>query len=264
MNARAVLPGMLALVLTACGGGTKLLKNAPSPSFPEAPLVEASDAKMAAGIRYVIVRNGPGAWAKNGDWDEYLLRLHNNSGAPVTITSARLTDSLEHSVGHLDDRKALVAGSKQATKRYRSQGIRIMAGRSGGTLATVGIGAAHVGYGVGSAVAAGYGGTAAAAGALTMLAGAPVLVGVGITRAVRNSKVNKRIAERSSDLPLILEAGADADLDLFFPISPSPTRLELAYRDAEGEHTLAFDLRSSFAGLHLPAAETPAAPATSP
>lgn len=252
MPARTVLStAFLALVLTACGGGTKLVKNAPPPTFPETPLAQASDARLSAGIRYLVVRNGPGAWAQNGDWDEYLLRVHNASDAPVTLTAARLTDSLDYAVGNLDDRKALVIGSRKTAKRYRDQGIKVMAGRGGGTLAAIGAGAANAAYGLGSV---GMYSSAAAAGALTALVAAPVMVSMGITRAFRNSKVNNRIAERSSDFPMTVEPGGDADLDLFFPISPSPIRLEIVYSDAAGEHALAFDIRETFVGLHLPAA----------
>ena len=33
----------------------------------------------AAALDWIIVRDGPGTWAKNVDWDEYLIRVHTKS-----------------------------------------------------------------------------------------------------------------------------------------------------------------------------------------
>jgi hypothetical protein len=54
------------LVLSGCGG-TKVLKEA-QPIQTTQPLATASDQQVTAILDWVIVRDGPGTWAKNADW----------------------------------------------------------------------------------------------------------------------------------------------------------------------------------------------------
>ncbi|HWS78332.1 MAG TPA: hypothetical protein VN205_08155 [Thermomonas sp.] len=248
------------LALTACGG-TKLVKQAPPVPVRETPLAVAEDTQLAAALGFVIVRNGPGAWAKNGDWDEYLLRLHNTSNATLQVVDVQVVDSGGHAATPLSRRAQLVKASKQTTRRYRQSGIKVMAGRGGTSLVAAGVGAGVVGYGaavaattsaaLGAGGAAGGGAAGAAAGGLILAA--PVLIGVGIVRAINNGKVDNAIETRATPLPASLAAGATAELDLFYPISPSPQRITISYRDDAGDHQLAIDTRQALAGLHLPA-----------
>ena len=58
----------VALALTACGGGgSKLIKHAVPEPVRSVQLAVAGDASLAAELQFVIVRNGPAAWAKNAD-----------------------------------------------------------------------------------------------------------------------------------------------------------------------------------------------------
>lgn len=125
------LLGVASLALSACGGGTKLVKHAEPLPQREQPLAIANDAALAAQLDWVLVRNGPGAWAKNADWDEYLINVHNSSTAPLQIRAVSVTDSNGHDATTLDDRKQLVKASKQTAKRYRQSGVKVMAGRGG-------------------------------------------------------------------------------------------------------------------------------------
>lgn len=263
MSFRHVAVCSIALCVAACGG-TKLVKNAPPPPSNQA-IAASEDGQLAATLDWVIVRNGPGAWARNGDWDEYLLHVRNTSDRPLLITSVTVTDSVGHRAVPLSKRKALVKASKQTARRYRDMDIRIKAGRGGGTLIASGVGATTLGVGAAYAEAAGalMGGSAASgAGAVAsgLMLGGPVLVGLGVVRIVRNAKVDNRIQARHSPLPLEVPAGAEAALDVFFPISPSPAQLELTYDGGAGVQSLVLDTRQSLAGLHLPAAVEPAAP----
>lgn len=249
------------LALSACGG-TKLVKHVPPLPAREHPLASARDARLEAGIDWVIVRNGPGAWAKNADWDEYLLLLRNTSAAPLYIEAVGITDSSGHDAASLADRKRLVKASKATAKRYRASGVTVAAGRGGATLMAAGAGATVVGYGLAlgeaygtilsGGAAAGSSSVGAAAGGL-ILAG-PVLVGMGIARAVNNHKVGDRIETRASALPLTIAADGNASLDVFFPLSPSPQHVTIRYNDGLGEHQLDIDTRQALAGLHLPVA----------
>ena len=264
MRLRLVLLCAASLVLSACGG-TKLVRNAPPAPQPDRPLASASDANLSAGLEFVIVRNGPGAWAKNGDWDEYLVQLRNVSTLPVQIRSLRLTDYRDQASEPLADRRQLVRASKQVTRRYRDAGVAVQPGRGGAGLVAAGVGAGVVGYGAAVAAttsaALGAGGTAgggAAAAAGGLFLAAPVLVGIGIVRMVNNGKVDDRIHSRASTLPVDLAPGAELRLDVFFPVTPSPQRLAIAYTDSQGEHQLELDTRQALHGLHLVAPDAPA------
>ena len=45
------------------------------------PLAVARDVAMATILDWGIICNGPVAWAKNADWDQYLLRVENHSAS---------------------------------------------------------------------------------------------------------------------------------------------------------------------------------------
>ncbi len=83
------------LLLVALGGcgGTKVLKE-PRPIKTTQALATVSDHRITAMLDWVIVRDGPGTWAKNSDWDEYLLRVSNRSDQPIRVTRLTVVDSL--------------------------------------------------------------------------------------------------------------------------------------------------------------------------
>jgi hypothetical protein len=258
MLARLVASCVALVVLAGCGGGTRLVKQPtpPAAAGSVAALAQGQDGRLQATLDWVVVRNGPGSWAKNADWDEYLLRVANTGTAPVRITRVAVVDSTGTTVLPLATRKGLVRGSKQTVKRYRASGLNVRAGAGGAGLMAAGI--ATTAVGVAGATAAAYGsalsggsaaGGAAAAGGL-LIAGPAVAI-FGIVRAVRNSKVNTEIVRRSSVLPVAVGPGAVQPLDLLFPLAPSPQRLEIDYADASGSHRLDLDLRAPLAGLHL-------------
>lgn len=255
---RVALLCVASLALSACGGGTKLVRQAAPVPERELPIAVAADATLAAQLDFIIVRNGPGAWAKNGDWDEYLIQVRNTSANPVELRAVEVTDSEGHTAGALDNRAELVKGSKLTAKRYRQSGVEVAAGRGGAGLLVAGVGAGVVGYGaavastLGAAMSGGAaagGGAAAAAGGLILAA--PVLVGVGIVRIVNNRKVDDRIESRATPLPVTILARSDVLLDVFFPISPSPRHVSFHYRTAQSDQQLQLDTSQVLAGLHL-------------
>jgi hypothetical protein len=242
--------------LSACGG-SKLVKHPSAPPAPiEASLASATDAALGARLEWVIVRGGPGSWAKNADWDEYLIRVHNVSNAPIRITGVSVVDSLGQPNVTLGKRKALIKASRKNARRYKDSDLNVVAGLSGTSITAAGIG---VGLGVGSAAAAGGGMLAGAAGAAAFLTVAPAFAVVGIFRGVRNGQVSNRLEDRQSKLPAALAAGEEQPLDLFFPLSPSPARVQISYADAQGApHQLDIDTRELLAGLHLGAGQATA------
>lgn len=243
----------LVVVLTGCGGA-KVLKK-PEPLKTTQPLAVASDLRLATTLDWVIVRAGPGTWAKNADWDEYLLRFKNLTDSPMQITNVWVYDSLGTQINRQLDRRALVKGTKGTKRRYRDSDIKVKAGMGTGKMLAAGAAVGVVGYGlaVGAAApsfgAGAAGGGAGAAGAV--LLAAPVIAFLGIKKGVNNSKVNSEIIRRQTVLPLALPSSDEVSAKLFFPLSPSPTHVEVIYTDTEGEYRLVIDTQEALDGLHL-------------
>jgi hypothetical protein len=256
MSKRLIAIGITLSLVSLFGcGGTKVLKES-QPMQITQPLGVASDHQNTATLDWVIVRDGPGTWAKNADWDEYLLRVSNQSGQPITLTRIIVVDSLDTQISPEQGRKQLVKGSKQTSRRYKDSGIKVKAGRGAGTMLVAG--AAVTAVGVGAAAATAYGtaafgtaaGTAGAAAGGLLLLGPALAVG-GIVRGVNNSKVNKEIELRQTTFPVEVPAGEEIGFDVFFPLAPSPKRVELTYTDVAGEHALVIDTSVALDGLHI-------------
>lgn len=258
-DARSVLLAILFVSLSsglAGCGGTKVLKD-PEPLVLTEALASAKDENLDTTLDWVIVRDGPGTWARNADWDEYLLTIKNLSGEPLTISSLTVVDMQQVAVAPEPNRKELVKGTKQALKRYKGSGVDVKAGRGTGTMIAAGVGVTVVGVGVGAAAtlgtlgagAAGVGSAGAVAGGLLLIG--PALAVGGVVRGMNNSAVNNEIEQRQTVLPLNVDPGTERQADLFFPISPSPQRVELVYSDSNGEHRLVIDTSKVLQGLHI-------------
>lgn len=258
INSEFTVSSIIAFLLGACMlsgcGGTKVLKE-PQPIQTTRPLASVTDQQVTATLDWVIVRDGPGTWAKNADWDEYLLRVSNASDQPIQVISLTVIDSLDTRVESLPGRKPLVKGSKQTARRYKKSGIKVKAGRGAGTMLVAGAAVTAAGVGAATAVAYGgaygaaAGGAGAAAGGLLLLG--PALAVGGIVRGVRNSAVNKQIEQRQTTLPLEVPAGGELALDVFFPLAPSPGMVEVIYADVHGENSLIVDTSVALHGLHI-------------
>jgi len=125
-----VLLVCLAGLLSACGG-SKLIKN-PVPIELTTPLEQVSDRQVTVTLHWVIVRDGPGTWAKYANWDEYLLSVNNQTGEDIQITGAHIVDSLGFEQPGDSDRRRLVKASTETIKRYKEIDIDINAGFGGG------------------------------------------------------------------------------------------------------------------------------------
>ena len=242
------LSGALSLLiaLSACGG-SKVLKE-PEPFAIEQPLAITTDQRLGVALEWVIVRDGPGTWVKNANWDEYLMNIQNRSDQPITITQLVVVDSLHTRIEPHSVRKELVKLSKASSRRYKEAGITVKAGAGRKTLRTAGLVAGGAAVG---AAAAGSGWAAVGAGVGGVLVLAPVLAVGGVMRGVNNSKVSKEIELRHTEFPLELPANGDVRLDVFFPLAPSPQSLELKYEDATGEYSLVIETGGSLDGLHI-------------
>ena len=238
---------MLLLVLAGCGG-TKVLKE-PEPLVATQSLATASDQSFAATLDWVIVRGGPGTWAKNVDWDEYLIRVQNLSDDSIRVTNITVLDSLGTRIETRENRKQLVKGTKETRRRYKDEGLKVKVGAGLGRLVTTAGVVAATGAAVGASVAgmATASGAAAAGGIIFV----PVLAVGGIMRGVNNSRVNEQIESRQTLLPVVLQAEEEKSLNVFFPLAPSPRQVEITYADSRGDHTLIIDTHTVLEGLHL-------------
>jgi hypothetical protein len=258
----AIIYGMMSL--TGCGG-SKILKK-PIQLNLEKPLVSTSDDSITVSLDWVIVRDGPGTWAKNADWDEYLISVANNTDEDITIEGVVVVDSLGTELQTDYDRKQLVKASKKSVKRYRNSKLKVKAGWGPAGLITAGVAAGVLGAGV--SVAAAYGAamgsllagagtsTAASTGALGVAAGGvclggPVLVGYGIVRSSNNRKVAKEIEARQTRLPSVLSPGSQDRFDLFFPLAPSPTHVRVTYEQGDKQRMVSLETGRMLSGLHI-------------
>ncbi len=239
---------LLLLGLSGCGG-TKMLKEPEALVVPQA-LAAASDQHLTATLDWVIFRDGPGTWARNVDWDEYLIRVYNSGDDSVQLTNITVIDSLGASAEVGVSRKKLVKASKKTKKRYKGQDLEVKAGMGAGTLLAAGAVTMAAAGSVGAAAVFG-GSSAVLAGATAGILLAPVLAVGGIVRGVNNSKVNNQIESRQTLLPITLQKDEEKHLDIFFPLSPSPRQVQLTYVDSGGEQTLIIDTQAVLAGLHL-------------
>lgn len=242
-------------VLAGCGG-TRVLEE-PMALQTTGPLVTASGQDVDAALNWVIVRDGPGTWAQFAEWDEYLIDIHNRGERPISIDGLLVVDSLGTSIPPATNRKALVKGTRRAVKRYRQYGTKVQVGASGGTVLLAG--AALTAAGVGAAYALGLGatmGSAVGGGALVAASGVllvgPILMVGGVSRMVNNGRIDEAIQQRQTLLPLEVPAGQKVLLDIFLPVTPSPTRVEIRYAEDGLEKTLVLDTQSALTGLHIP------------
>ena len=147
-------------------------------------------------------------------------------------------------------RRWLQPAGRQTVHRYAGSGLKVKAGMGAGRLAATGLGA---GVGSGYAVVGIAGSTygTAALASLSVLTLGPGFAIAGIRRAVNNGRVNRELIRRSSHLPLDVSPGDVASLDLFFPLAPSPQRVEIGYSDSRGAQILVIETSQPLSGLHL-------------
>jgi len=85
----------------------------PEPLVVTGSLATASDQYLSATLDWVIFRDGPGTWAKNVDWDEYMIGVENLGGDSLQLTNITVVDSLGTPIEPRQSRKQLVKGTKE-------------------------------------------------------------------------------------------------------------------------------------------------------
>jgi hypothetical protein len=247
----------LMVFLTGCGG-TKVIKE-PKPLEITKPLAEGSDQNISATLIWVIVRDGPGTWAKNADWDEYLLKVINETENNIQIINVDIVDSLGVKLATSSDYKELVNETYHTTKRYRESNQKVKAGIGIGTvMAVMAVGGATFAGAAATATAvapaaalsggAGLGGAALAGGLFVLV---PTVVVIGLVRYSNRKKVTQEIQKRHTALPATISSHKELTLNIFFPLAPSPTQLEITYMIAGVKENLVVNTSEALNGLHL-------------
>ena len=208
-------------------------------------IATASDQHLSATLDFVIVRNGPGSWAKKVAWDEYLMRVQNLTDDSIRVMNITVLDSLGTRIEPRENRSQLVKGTKQTKRRYKGEGLKVNAGAGAGTLSA----AVDTAFALNAAELLADPNPVALA--VTVIVWVPALAVGGVIKGMNNSEVNKHIESRQTLLPVVLQEEEEKSLDMFFPLAPSPRQVEITYADSQGDHTLIIDTRTALDGLHL-------------
>ncbi len=255
--AYAVCLAFAGATLSACGGGSKILKEPVTVELSQA-LAVARDQNLSVALDWVIVKDGPGTWAKNAWWDEYLISVANVSDEVVSLTNVQIIDHLETPLAADADYKQLVRASKQTAGRYDDYDIEVKPGAGTGALVLAGTGgvmvaSAMAAASLGATIAGSATATTAAAGAgaVAIVLVAPALIVGGIIKGSNNRKVGREIEKRHTAFPVKLGAGESASIDVFFPLAPSPQSVLLVYETEADTRVIEIDTREVLEGLHL-------------
>ena len=258
---RTFLMFCLAILLSSCAG-SKLIDD-PGPIELTKPLDQTSDRRVKIMLQWVIIRDGPGSWAEYANWDEYLLRVDNLTGEDIQITGAQITDSMGFQHSSNSSRRQLAKASKEIIKRYQATDIEVEAGYGGGVaLIAAGVGAGYLASAaLNVAVEAALMGGATATGAMAVAASAalvvaPILIVGGIMQGVNNHKLAAEIVSRHTAFPVIVAANTSLQLDLFFPLAPSPQSIDIAYSGSFGKRLVSLDTNEVLYGLHIVSPQT--------
>ena len=251
---RAVgLAALAAVASSGCASTRKL--SQPVPAQASRTIAEATDWRVTARIEDVIVRDGPGTWAKNAFWDEYRIHVALAAGWSIELTRVVVVDSLGGRHRPQTELAKLGKESEETAKRYEATDLQVTAGlgAAGAYWTGVAIGGASAAVGLATLGTTGVAAGAAAAGAVVV---APVLMVAGLLGAVEEQAVQNKINQRSTVFPVVIEGGQQQALDVFFALAPAPRQVELKYRDTAGDHVVVIDTQGALAGLHLPPSES--------
>jgi hypothetical protein len=201
-------------------------------------------------VHTVLVRNGPGSWVRDADWDEYILTVKNSSRSAMKIEFLRLyspylpaSQQSSLALQQLEDQ------SHDTLHNVRD--VTVVAGA--GTLAA--------GATVAATAGAGYIGAAAVA-PVAMLTLPFLQYPIDQTVERRHleredrSLIELTILERGIHPPLEIPPAGETTRSAFFPLTPAPNRLVVDYRIGDDRRSLEVPL-TALAQLHLKPGHTP-------
>jgi hypothetical protein len=236
----------VACVLALSGCLATKYQAAPKGTPPPTLLsIAASEPPIEVGLRSVIVYDGPGSWKKRALWDEYVVTIHNQSGKPLSVMVATLSDFSGTLRSPGTDPWALEKESQTLEQRYRSDGVAFARSSAPRVLL---VGATTAGAAVGGITE-----TAAAAAASVSVIALPVYY-VVVWNKNRSNKaaMSTEFARRRLTFPLTLAAGEMRTGSIFFPMVPNPRSLSLGWTSDPKSGGIDISLQS-LAGVHTSA-----------
>lgn len=239
-----------ALALGACSGPQPRLLEQPAPGTarPPSAMAVTPDGRFSVELQQLIVRNGPGSWVSEADWDEYVVRIGNSGEESLVVTGAELISPMLPEPSAPSRSRAELEDQTRKALRFLS---------NAGVMVGFGIGlpiviiAGSAGGGGGMVGAAAVGAAAAVLVPVGLVAGAVAVIAGESRVREEQAKIQAEIERRALELPVALEAGSGVERSLFFRITPAPKELNLAFSHSkQPPQTLRLDL-APLASLHL-------------
>jgi hypothetical protein len=234
---------VLCSLLGACSPQLRMMKEPNAEQIPDYQWAATATDGLSITVHTVLVRNGPGSWVRDADWDEYILTAKNTSPSAMKIKALRLYSPYLRG----PQQSSLALQQLENQSHETLQNVRDVAVVAGSGAVAVGATAA--------VASTAYIGTAAA------IAAAPLTLAL-LEYPVRQSAdrrhlehedrslIELTILERSMHLPLEIPPGGETTRSAFFPLTPAPNRLEVDYQIGEAQQTLEVPL-TALAQLHL-------------
>lgn len=205
---------------------------------PPVPLhLTGEPAPLLVTVQSVIVYRGPGSWKRDAYWDEYLVALTNQGGAPATLETVSLTD-LTGTPNTPSDNPWLLEKQSRTREAELKANLKDVALQVGG------------GYVVLSATLTGALAVGGFAGGLVAL---PAFVAGTIYSNVHHRhQIEDEFARRRIVLPGTIAPGQTLQGSLFFRISPGPRQIAFLVQLDGAYQKIVVEL-APLAGLHLKA-----------
>lgn len=217
---------------------------------PEPPAASLEWSVVGDGVKFtvehVIVFKGPGSWKREAKWDEYVVRLENMTDVPWQIERAELVDLRGQPQTIGSDPWQLEKQSTTNWQRYRSAGIKLLAGAGAVLVYGTAVSAVALGSLLGGAGATG---ASAALSAVPVVFLVNVVVVIGLNDSNRK-KVETEFKRRRLEVPLEIAPQSGLQGSWFFPMTPAPQMLRLHCRRNGESFTLELPL-PELAKLHL-------------
>ena len=240
----------LCSLLSACSPQLRMVKEPSVEQIPDYRWAATAPDGLTVTVHTVLVRNDPGSWVRDADWDEYILTVKNFSRSAMKIEFLRLyspylpaSQQSSLALQQLEDQ------SHDTLHKVRD--VTVVAGS----------GALAAGATVAATAGAGYIGAAAAVPA-AMLTLPYLQYSVDQTVERRHlehedrSLIELTILERGMHLPLAIPPDGEATRSAFFPLTPAPNRLVIDYRVDGDRRSLEVPL-TALAQLHLKPGHSP-------
>ena len=221
-----------------------MLKEPNAEQIPDYRWAATAPDGLTATVHTVLVRNGPGSWVRDADWDEYILTVKNSSRSAMKIEFLRLYSPYLPA----SQQSSLVVKQLEEQSRNTLHNVRDVT-------VVAGSGALAAGTTVATTAGAGYiGATMVVPVAILTLPFLQYSIDQTVERRhlehEDRSLIELTILERGMHLPIEIPPDSEATRSAFFPLTPAPNRLVIDYRVDGDRRSLEVPL-TALAQLHL-------------